>query len=585
MSNAGWIGQVVDGRYRIVELLGEGGMGAVFAAEHLRLRKQVALKIIRAEFASNAVAEKRFAREATATSKLDHPHVASAIDYGALPDGGAYLVIQLVRGVSLARYLYDRGGRMPWAAAAELAAQVADALAAAHAAGIVHRDLKPDNILVETREDGKLHAKVVDFGIARVTEAHDGTLKPLTKMGAILGTPGYWAPEQAVGETVDARGDLYTLGVILWECCAGRRLWVGDDLTETIGMQLSTVPPTLLQELGGRVPVALSELVGQLLVAAPSQRPASALRVRDDLRRIIGGPGAVSLPGVVTAATSTAALPRAIVPATYNGWATRAGAALRRRRGLTFVAVALVALVAGLVVLGGGDEDFVEAEDEAIAEVVAAAAALPEEVPRAEPPPVVAAPPTTTPAEVADASAGGEDGAEAPEEAPVAAPTTASAEAAGAEEPVDAEPEEEAGEEVPPAVLAAGADGGEAAQAVPAALVADLTTLAGDGSRKARKRAAGRVIGYKPKDAVPLFALNIAWLEKAGSCGNKRAVVDKIESDGDPRALPALRRLSRVRRSGCGWFNAQDCLGCLRGTLSHAIAFLEGRAAAQAKPK
>jgi serine/threonine protein kinase len=210
-----WIGQVIDNRYRIVELLGEGGMGAVFAAEHLKLRKQVALKIIRAEFASNPVIEARFAREATATSKLEHPHVASAVDYGTLPDGGAFLVTQLVRGVSLARQL--ERGRMRWAVAADLGAQVADALAAAHAAGIVHRDLKPDNILVETRDDGKFHVKVVDFGIARLTEEAigDGTLRPLTRMGAIIGTPGYMAPEQAVGEPVDARGDLYALGVIV----------------------------------------------------------------------------------------------------------------------------------------------------------------------------------------------------------------------------------------------------------------------------------------------------------------------------------------------------------------------------------
>ncbi|HEY0136814.1 MAG TPA: serine/threonine-protein kinase, partial [Nannocystis sp.] len=289
-----WIGRVIDERYRIVEILGEGGMGAVFVAEHLKLRKQVALKTIRPEFASNSQAEARFAREALATAQIDHPHVASAIDFGHLPEGGAYLVIQLVRGVSLAAHL-DTHGRIAWATAATLGAQIADGLAAAHAAGIVHRDLKPDNILIETRDDGRLHAKVLDFGIAHVAEvtsadasgaSANSLSQPLTRMGAILGTPGYMPPEQAVGEAVDARGDLYALGVILWECCTGRRLWQGESVIELVTCQLGSTPPTLQQELGSQVPEALSELVASLLAASPSKRPEAAGPVRDALRRL-----------------------------------------------------------------------------------------------------------------------------------------------------------------------------------------------------------------------------------------------------------------------------------------------------------
>src|SRR5690606_18296792 len=142
--------------YRIVELLGEGGMGAVYVAEHLKLHKQVAIKTIRAEFAADSQAEARFTREALATASLDHPHVASAIDYGHLEEGGAYLVIQLVRGHSLTKQIGR--GPLPWLQACQLGAQVADALTAAHALGIVHRDLKPDNILLEPRDDGSFHA-------------------------------------------------------------------------------------------------------------------------------------------------------------------------------------------------------------------------------------------------------------------------------------------------------------------------------------------------------------------------------------------------------------------------------------------
>src|SRR5690606_26390694 len=167
---------------------GEGGMGAVFVAEQLRLRKQVAFKTIRPEFAAHSQAEARFTREALATGRLDHPHVASAIDYGPLPEGGAYLVTQLVRGETLTNR--REAGPLPWPQVCLLGSQIADALAAAHALGIIHRDLKPDNILLEQRRDGALHARVVDFGIARVSGEHGGTIadmaQPLTRMGAVI---------------------------------------------------------------------------------------------------------------------------------------------------------------------------------------------------------------------------------------------------------------------------------------------------------------------------------------------------------------------------------------------------------------
>jgi serine/threonine protein kinase len=145
-----WLGRVIDERYRIERMLGEGGMGAVFLAEHLKLQKKVALKIILPQFAGDGEIAERFAREAMASAKLDHPHVASALDYGTLPEGGAYLVMQYVRGRSLRAAAVEHAG--DWRFACGIGAQIADALAAAHAAGIVHRDLKPDNVFLEPRE-------------------------------------------------------------------------------------------------------------------------------------------------------------------------------------------------------------------------------------------------------------------------------------------------------------------------------------------------------------------------------------------------------------------------------------------------
>lgn len=287
-----WIGRVIDERYRVVELLGEGGMGAVYVAEHLKLHKQVALKVIRAQFAGDGDLAARFAREAMAAAQFEHPHVASAIDYGTLPEGGAYLVMQLVRGRSLTEVLQKRG-RLGWAKAAEIGAQIADALSASAAAGIVHRDLKPDNVLIQRRDDGTDLVKILDFGIAHVPvndrNAPEGA-KPdekLTRIGAIVGTPGYMSPEQAVGDPVDPRADLYALGVVIWESIVGRRLWEASALTELVKRQLSEVPLSLREATGDdTIPTELEAVVASLLMRSASERPERAGIVRDRLRQV-----------------------------------------------------------------------------------------------------------------------------------------------------------------------------------------------------------------------------------------------------------------------------------------------------------
>ncbi|MCY1061697.1 serine/threonine-protein kinase [Nannocystis sp. SCPEA4] len=305
-----WIGRVVDGRYKIVEVLGEGGMGAVFVAEHLRLRKQVAFKTIRAEFAAHTQAEARFEREALATGRLDHPHVASAIDYGPLPEGGFYLVTQLVRGESLSKRL--EAGSLPWPQVCLLGSQIADALAAAHALGIIHRDLKPDNILLEQRRDGALHVRVVDFGIARVS-GEQATIadvaQPLTRMGAVIGTPGYMPPEQGTGQQVDFRADLYALGAVLWESVTGQQLWQGDTLVELLMRQLGRPAPSLRAD----VPEAMAVMVERLLARAPAERPGSALEVRDELRRLVVG-NEVSIPPAVSSSAALSSAGSAVSP-------------------------------------------------------------------------------------------------------------------------------------------------------------------------------------------------------------------------------------------------------------------------------
>ncbi len=270
-----WIGHLLDGRYRMLELLAEGGMGAVFIAEHTGLGKRVALKLVRPEFTSDQVFVDRFHREAMATAHLDHPNIAKAIDYGTLDNGDAYLVMQLIHGRSLGEVIAS-GERLPWRKVCELGAQISSALAAAHGIGIVHRDLKPDNVIVEGFNSKSPQAKVLDFGVARIQDARSLGVpeRELTSLGSVIGTPGYMAPEQACGGVATAACDLYSLGVILWELLTGRSLWKADTVTELFTAQLTEDPPS--PSLHVPLPAALEVLILQLLDREPKRRPASA---------------------------------------------------------------------------------------------------------------------------------------------------------------------------------------------------------------------------------------------------------------------------------------------------------------------
>ena len=329
-SRVDWTGREVAERYTVLRRLGEGGMGTVYEAEHLHLKKRVAFKVIHPELARHEELLLRFKREALATGQLDHPHIASAIDFGELPGGGAFIVMPLVRGHSLQDEV-DRHGAFDVRRAALLGSQIADALSAAHTVGIVHRDLKPDNVLVEVRSDGSEAAKVLDFGVASLAgHSPSGGMeaRPLTQAGTILGTPGYMSPEQASAGEIDHRTDLYALGVILWELCRGERLFDGDDITAIFAKQFNNVPPAL--DLGGGAgPRELSTLVQKMLSWDKNVRPSSAAEVRDTLRRI-------------------AELPQGAVPLRGHpiGW----------QRHLPYAVAAVSLLVALMVILFDGDD-------------------------------------------------------------------------------------------------------------------------------------------------------------------------------------------------------------------------------------
>ena len=262
---------VVAGRYRVLGHLGSGGMGAVYRAEHVHMRKTVALKVLHRELSRVDEVVARFEREAVAAGHIEHPNVVAASDFGKLDDGSFYLVLEYVDGESL-RALIDKGP-LPHARTVEIARQTALALRAAHALGIVHRDLKPDNVMLVSDGSGADRVKVLDFGIARVTlpgSAPDTT--NLTRAGVIMGTVAYMSPEQATGQEVDGRTDLYALGVMLYEMIAGHPPFQAELLTQVLARQLTEPPPPLPPG----TPSALSALVLDLMEKSANNRPESA---------------------------------------------------------------------------------------------------------------------------------------------------------------------------------------------------------------------------------------------------------------------------------------------------------------------
>jgi eukaryotic-like serine/threonine-protein kinase len=272
------VGQVVADRYEVLELLGVGGMGCVYRARHIRIRKLVALKTLHAALLGSPEAIARFEREAIAAARIDHPNVVNATDFGHLPNGRYYLVLELVEGRNLRSEL-ETQGHLPIQRALSIGRQIASALAAAHPLGIVHRDLKPENVMLVARSDNPDLVKVLDFGIAKFTT--EEAAQPLTQLGTVCGTPQYMSPEQASGKPVDGRSDLYALGIILFEMLTGKLPFEAADALGFIMQHLNGTPAPLPLQ----IPEALRQLVQSLLEKNPAKRPASAAEVAKSLDR------------------------------------------------------------------------------------------------------------------------------------------------------------------------------------------------------------------------------------------------------------------------------------------------------------
>jgi eukaryotic-like serine/threonine-protein kinase len=275
-----WLGATVGGKYRILRLLGRGGMGAVFAAENTLIGKRVALKFLSAEAARDRDAARRFQREAQAASRIESEHIVQVFDAGSTPEGLPFLVMEHLTGEDL-RARLTREGQLAVADAVAIGLQVLRGLVRAHAAGIVHRDLKPDNVFLCARDDGSMLVKLVDFGISKLDKSTMS--ERLTRRGTVLGSAYYMSPEQAqASDGVDQRSDLYGVGAMLFEMLAGRPPHSGPTL-ESVLVAICTQQAPSLASFRPDAPLALVDAIARALEREPGARFASAAEFIDAL--------------------------------------------------------------------------------------------------------------------------------------------------------------------------------------------------------------------------------------------------------------------------------------------------------------
>jgi len=399
------------GNYRLLEVLGQGGMGVVYMGEHSLLGRKAAIKVLRSELSKRADIVARFFNEARATSQVSHPSIVSCLDFGHDRGGSAYIVMELLEGESL-RDRLDREECIPWTRAVTIAKQVASALGAAHELGVVHRDLKPDNVYLVEDPDvvGGERAKVLDFGIAKLADDTGVASVFRTRTGSLIGTPIYMSPEQCRGAgEVDKRTDIYSLGCVLYQMVCGRPPFIGAGHGDLIIMHM-TVPPKPPRMLEPSVPEWLEQVILRMLAKKPDERYGDMAEVTADLERLVVMPGMTPIPTRgARMATGTPPPGTTIALSSFDSMTPTTFAPQPRRWWLLALAAAVV-LASGAIAfalaarLGDPDEVRPVAERSIEAPPPVESAVPPAEKTPVEtaPPPVETAPPPA-PVEVAPA--------------------------------------------------------------------------------------------------------------------------------------------------------------------------------------
>jgi serine/threonine-protein kinase len=309
-------GDVIEGKYRIVRLIGEGGMGAVYEGENIRIHRTVAIKVLHAGVAENQDAVQRFEREAQAAGRIGSEHIVEVLDLGNLPDGDRFMVMEFLDGDSLSARIQARG-RLTARETYPIARQILEGLAAAHGAGIIHRDLKPDNAFLLKSRGGQVDfVKLLDFGISKFSALSGESGFSMTRTGAVMGTPYYMSPEQAKGaKGMDHRADLYAVGVILYECVTGRVPFNADTFNELLFKIVLETPQPIEQVVPDSDP-EFNKIIQKAMAREPGLRYQTAREFQEALDQWASGVGAPAqirlntTPGVRTpAGAGTAAMP------------------------------------------------------------------------------------------------------------------------------------------------------------------------------------------------------------------------------------------------------------------------------------
>ncbi|PYP35266.1 MAG: hypothetical protein DMD46_13410 [Gemmatimonadetes bacterium] len=283
------VGQVVADRYHVMKKLGEGGMGQVYLAEHVKMGRRSAIKVLNPSMVHDPDAVARFNREAANASRISHPNICAIYDFGETPDGLIYLAMEFVEGEPLTDVL-AREGALPVTRAADICVQVAAALQAAHDLGIVHRDLKPDNVMLTRGRDGTDGVKVVDFGIAKaVGGGGAGSSQKVTKTGLVIGTPEFMSPEQLAGDVLDGRSDIYSLALVFFNMLTGTLPFPADSAQEAMVKRLTDEPAALADVRPDRsFPPGLQEVLDTALARSPLDRYQSAAKFAHDVAAVVG---------------------------------------------------------------------------------------------------------------------------------------------------------------------------------------------------------------------------------------------------------------------------------------------------------
>lgn len=287
-----YVGKRISDKYQVLSVLGTGAMGVVYLARHETMQSNVAIKMLRAQFASDQIGVKRFTQEAIASRRLNHPNVITTYDHGFTPQGQPYIVMEVLQGVSLADEI-KRLKNLSIERVLHIFEQSCDALDHAHKQGIIHRDLKPGNLMLINYNEDPDFVKVVDFGVAKVLPQNDGeAVQTLTQTGEVCGSPVYMSPEQCLGSPLDRRADIYSMGVVIYEALTGKPPLLGKSMMETMGKHIKEAPPpfkTVRPDL--YIPERLEQVVMRALAKAPENRQQTMALLKQELILAVPKPG------------------------------------------------------------------------------------------------------------------------------------------------------------------------------------------------------------------------------------------------------------------------------------------------------